>query len=516
MSFQRILSGLLLCALLLEPVYAGKQAGGLTFSVSGTRFQGQLSEDGRVRSWLGVPFAQPPVGKLRWREPLPIQEGPADYPADSFAPACAQGRHMVAWYQGVIESFGGDPDRFPVPEFSEDCLYLNVWAPATSSEPQPVMVYIHGGSNKGGWSYEPNYIGEQLARRGVVLVTLPYRVGIFGFFSHPGLPQSNFGLLDQVAGLEWVRRHVHQIGGDPGRVTVFGESSGANNIAHLIVSPASQGLFQRVIHQSAGWAVQGSVKREDLLDAGETLSVNAGGTAGDIKVLRELDAERLIALVGQHLPDHEYDPVVDGHSLPAPVPDLLAAGKFAPVDLIIGSNADEWLMYLADDASLAQWKSTNLTPEQVAALEDILDKNEDPMRTLDKLETARSFVCPSLELARAIAARGGNSWVYYFSRQRPGEQAAAMGAYHGAELPYVFDTHDDWLPTGPEDRKLTALMMEHWTSFARDGTPSGNAGTAPWPAFAPGRQQVLELNVPAKVLNAHPSQAICAAMAVKH
>jgi len=207
---------------------------------------GKLAEGGRTESFLGVPFAQPPVGDLRWLPPQPLAKSSAAPQKNEFPAACMQGDHIAKWYKNVAAGFGGDPDLIKHPEVSEDCLYLNIWRPATeaqSAEMLPVIVYIHGGSNKGGWSYEPNYIGHNLASKGVIVISIAYRLGVFGFFSHPTLEHSNFGLLDQVAALLWVNENILALGGDSAKITVMGESAGANNIDHLMTMPSSKGLF---------------------------------------------------------------------------------------------------------------------------------------------------------------------------------------------------------------------------------------------------------------------------------
>ena len=200
-----------------------------------------------------------------------------------FGPACYQGDHITVWYRDLIASFGGDPASISPPPVSEDCLYLNIWRPQVrGTSPLPVIVYVHGGSNRGGWSYEPNYIGENLAREKVLVVTVAYRLGAFGFFSHPDLAESNFALLDLIAALEWVQEHIGAAGGDPGNVTLVGESAGASNIAHLMVAPRARGLFRRVIHQSAGWAISDRMSREQQLAKGLELQHELAGTAGTL------------------------------------------------------------------------------------------------------------------------------------------------------------------------------------------------------------------------------------------
>ena len=168
-----------------------------------------------------------------------------------------QGPRIVNWYKGVAEGFGGNPNYIEMPPIDEDCLYLNMWVPTdiSSSKKIPVLVYIHGGSNRAGWSFEPNYIGNKLSQKGVIVITVSYRLGIFGFYTHPELEISNFALLDLIESLKWIKKNIHKVGGDPNNITISGESAGATNVAHLIASPLSKNLFHRAIHQSAGWSI---------------------------------------------------------------------------------------------------------------------------------------------------------------------------------------------------------------------------------------------------------------------
>ena len=180
----------------------------------GITYKGGTSADGKVQYFLGVPFATPPIGALRWRAPqqLDLSSGVRD--ATQFAPVCMQGDYIVSWYQSIMSSFNTDPSSFPVPVESEDCLYLNIWRPVNSgSEKLPIVVYLHGGSNKGGWAYEPNYHGEQLARHGVIVVSIAYRLNVFGLFAYPDQQVMNFGLMDQIAALQWINQHADAVGG---------------------------------------------------------------------------------------------------------------------------------------------------------------------------------------------------------------------------------------------------------------------------------------------------------------
>lgn len=475
---------------------------------------GHWSADRAIAAFLGVPFAAPPVGPQRWREPAPLMlSGTID--AGNFKPACMQGPHMVNWYRDLVARFGGDPDVFPVPEFSEDCLYLNVWTPRLDPDAAlPVMVWIHGGSHRGGWAFEPNYVGEELARNGVVVVSIPYRLDVFGFFTHPELDVSNFGLLDQVAALRWVQDHIGNFGGDPANITVFGESAGASSIGYLLASPLSRGLFQRVIHQSAGYQLINTHTRDQFLPQGLELErrVLAEQGGSGLAELRGVSAGDLLAAAAEVYADDWPNVVVDGHTLPISVRAALDQQRLQAVDLMIGSNADEWRMYLdpdtveADIATRLQGYET--TAE--AAIRQALADSPTALTRLDRLTTAQRFVCPSLDLAGHAAAMGRNVHFYYFTRIRPGAGGRDVGAYHGAELPYVFDTHDAWLPTEPIDRELGRLMGRYWSNFARSGDPN-MAGAPDWPRFDAVAGDTLAIGDTISVIE-HPERRLCEAL----
>ena len=476
-------------------------------------FEGQLSESGITESFLGVPFAQPPVGALRWAPPQPLQMTQGIYQADTFAPACMQGDHIAKWYQNVAADFGGDPTLIKQPKVSEDCLYLNLWRPVQDKEnPQalPVIVYIHGGSNKAGWSYEPNYIGHNLAAKGVIVVSIAYRVGVFGFFSHPSLVPANFGLLDQVAALQWVTDNIENIGGDSQKITVMGESAGANNIDYLMVMPSSKGLFSRVIHQSGGSSLTNRSVREAHLALGHVFAQQTVGDDVDdpIRAMRRLPADTILQAADTVFKNHYFDAVVDGHSVRESIMDTLRDGKIHSVDLLIGSNDDEWLMYTGDQPDIEGWLDAEVAPSSVDTLHTILAAETDDRRKLDLLRTAKYYVCPSLVLAQKVSNVGRRAWVYHFTRQREGDLAATMGAYHGAELPYVFDTHDDWLPTVEADHRLTKVMQSYWVNFATNGNPN-QSGLQPWLPFKSDSRKIQSIG-DRLYSSEHPSQPLCA------
>ncbi|KAA1188401.1 carboxylesterase family protein [Pseudohalioglobus sediminis] len=498
---------LLALALLIGLVLPGFAAEKPTLVLGDTRFKGLAVMKGEVEAFLGIPFARPPVGALRWEPPQAPDYSAGVHQATSFAPACYQGDHITSWYRDVVAGFGGDPQIVVAPRVSEDCLYLNIWRPADAESGKlPVIVYVHGGSNQGGWSYEPNYHGHQLASRGAVVVSVAYRLGPFGFFAHPELGSSNFAMQDIAAALAWVQQWIAAAGGDPGRVTVVGESAGASNISLLLAMPGADGLYHRLVHQSAGWVIREMPTLAMAQAQGLALEEAVG--AQNLQELRELPAAQLDQAAKAVYADSGFDPVAGDDVLPVALSGRIALGQLPAVDLLIGSNADEWKIYLTPDDTLDGWLEENLPADLHAQAATVLAALGDERRALDAAITGQMYVCPSMDLAAAIDAAGGRSWMYYFSRVRPGDKAAGMGAYHGAELPYVFDTHDSWLPTDVGDRTLTAAMIEYWLSFAHSGDPASK-GLPVWPAFTPEQNLVMQLDTHLQLLE-HPSAPLCA------
>ena len=474
-------------------------------------FLGSTSVTDGVDSFQGIPFAQPPVGPLRWRSPQAWVAQHNVYSAKQFASACMQTPHIVEWYRDVIAGFGGEPESFPAPEMSEDCLYLNIWRPSKPlEEGLPVIVYIHGGSNKGGWSFEPNYFGHNLAKKDVIVVGISYRLGVFGFFSHPFLGETNFGLSDQVMALEWVRDNIKSFGGDPANVTIMGESLGADHVAYLLASPLGEGLFRRAILQSGGSSMTNGVIRPEHLRRGELFARQIVGEGRNdvIDLMRTLPAEEILQQSVSAYEGHYFESVIDGKIVTSTLIDAVSDTQIHDVDLLIGSNDDEWLIYLNDEIDVDGWLKETVSPEESRKLKGLVNRVSDSRRQMDLLITANLFVCPSLFLADKVSSQGGQAWVYSFTRKRIGELAASMGSYHGAELPYVFGTHDDWLPTTDDDRKLSEIIQNYWVSFARTGNPNSPDNTPVWPAYNKNTKltQVLDKNISN---GRHTSSAFC-------
>ncbi|HEY5657032.1 MAG TPA: carboxylesterase family protein [Myxococcota bacterium] len=445
----------------------------------------------------GIPYAAPPLGERRWRPPAPHAPRPGLQDATRFGPACPQLQGNAEWYRMVAAGFGRSPDVAPdLENVDEDCLTLNVWSRNLGGEaPQPVMVWIHGGGNANGYASEPNYLGHNLARRGVVVVSIQYRLGALGFMAHPALSaesergvSGNYGILDQIAALRWVRENIAAFGGDPERVTVFGESAGGGDIGTLIVSPLARGLFARAIVQSGGYPLNSvqSIRDEEAMGVRLMDALGAGGQA-PLAAMRSLPWREIVEAVPRAVPGHYYDAVVDGWLLPAPAAALFETSRHAAVDLLIGSTANEWLMYFpkpVDEAQLRAALEEHVLPGDRPAALSVLETPDRPglAAPLDRLVGAADFHCPSLAMARAVRRVTPRVYVYRFSRVRPGGEA--LLAYHGAEIPYVFDTADAWLPGDATDRALTEAVLGYWVNFAKTGDPNG-AGLPHWPAFDP-------------------------------
>ena len=432
--------------------------------------------DGGV--FKGVPFATPPVGALRWHAPHPVEAWSVERPAQSFAPACMQTRSIVNWYGDIAEAFGQPRAVAPEPSgISEDCLYLNIWTPDLApAAPAPVMVYIHGGSYTGGWSYEPNYHGQAFADEGVVLVSIAYRLGAFGYLA-PDTDETtpNAGLLDQIAALAWVKANIARFGGDPDRVTIFGESAGAAAVGALLASPSAEGLFQRAISQSGGFEFDADRPEDTAYQAFDQL---AAGLDDDPYAA---SADAILQTAADVLPGYDYGPVHGPSELPVSPRDRLEAGALNAVPLMIGTNRDEWRMYVdttAIEDSLNAWRAD----VGDAVVDRLLDEEGSELGALDRLETARWMRCPGQALARGVSDLGAPVYLYRLERARDGVPDT-LRVYHGAELAYVFDTHDDWLPTTDADRTLTRIMHASWARFARTGTPNPVASGLDWPEF---------------------------------
>lgn len=474
-------------------------------------------QDGDVMAFLGVLYAEPPLGELRWREPQTPATKMKRRDATQFAPACMQTMRILDWYRNMAETFGGSRDYYPDLEISEDCLYLNVWTPTLDNNANlPVMVWLHGGSNISGWSYERNYHGQSLADKGVVVVSVGFRVGLFGFMSHPDLdpsaPVANFGLWDIVAALRWIQTNIDRFGGDPGRVTLLGESSGAHSVVMLMAADPARGLFHRAIGQSTGgYGLEMSTLAE-VQKQGTDLATAMGFTGdGALKKLRASSPHELLARYVEDVSSEYQNPSLDGVLFGKNPWERFTAGEFRDIPLIIGTNADEWWDYIdpdstEDDVVRAANELSHI--DSHVALQAIADETL-PREAIDRLKNAEGYVCPSQALAAAMSAAGHAAWMYYFTRIREDAGGEKVRAYHGAEYPYVFNTHDPFMRTTDTDVALTKAMQQYWISFATTGDPNSDA-LPEWPRFAAPDFPVLELGDKVRTVAA-PEPDLCAA-----
>jgi para-nitrobenzyl esterase len=469
-------------------------------TVHGTLLGVALPED--IVAFEGIRYAQPPIGSLRWKPPVPVSDWSGVQTATSFGPACIQ-PHSVP---GSIYA------DFP-PRTDEDCLFLNVWKPARAAK-APVMVWIHGGSLRSGNLASGIYDGSQLARKGVIVVTTNYRLGVLGYLAHPELSaesphgaSGNYGLLDQIEALHWVRDNIARFGGDPDNVTVFGESAGGLSTIELMTSPLAGGLFQRVIIQSGYLVSNMELKRPSFglpsaETVGETVAKKLG--AANLAALRALNAGKL----SQDAYAAGYDPqaTIDGWVLPRQIVDAFDRGEQARVPMIVGFNGGEvrslrfifipplpksaaeyeaTVRHIYGDLAarfLALYPSTNIEESALAAARD-------------------GFYGWSAErLARKQTQLGVPAYLYMFEHSYPAELASHLEAFHGSELPFEFgligsnDHLPPYWPKPPDDareRELSDAIMSYFTSFARSGKPDAR-GEPPWKPFD-GDQAFLDI-----------------------
>jgi para-nitrobenzyl esterase len=459
--------------------------------------EGTASADAKIRIFKGIPYAAPPVGALRWKPPQPVASWTGVRKAVEFAPRCEQG-HI--YDDMVFRDAGG----------SEDCLYVNVWTPATSVDARlPVMVWFHGGGFIAGASSEPRQDGEELARKGVVVVSMNYRLGVFGFLAHPELTREsdhntsgNYGLRDQVAALEWVHRNIPAFGGDAGSVTIFGESAGSMSVSALMASPLAQGLFQRAIGESGaffGSRLEATPRALAELTGAE-FAKSAG--AGSLEKLRAKPADEI--LQASLKPHFRFGPDIDGYFLPARVSSIYDSGKQSAVRLLAGWNANEgsYEEIFEKDKPTAKnfvkWVHKVYGEKADALLAVYPAGNDDEAKQSAGDLAGDRFIAFGTWKWIEMHNTTGQSYVYRYEFDQAPPAAAggeSRGAYHSADIEYVFETlASKKLPWRPEDTKLSDLMATYWSNFAKTGDPNGE-GLPKWPVYDGSSQyQVMHLS----------------------
>lgn len=483
---------LLLAALLLA---AGAPLPAAPVSTGQGQVEATASRREGVQAWLGLPYAAPPVGEARWRPPGPPLPREDVRTADAFGPRCIQTNPFadMIWNS---------------PAESEDCLYLSVWAPEGARD-LPVMVWIHGGGFLSGSGDEVRHDGASLASRGVVVVTFNYRLGVLGFLAHPGLgaesaigASGNYGLLDMVAALRWVQANIAAFGGNPGKVTIFGESAGSMAVSALMASPLAAGLFHQAIGQSGAYFQDYGLPARDLAWAeaqGKRYAAALG--AGAPAELRAIPASRLIEAATQGF---EFAVIVDGHALPEHPREVFRAGRQNDVPLIAGWTSAEakWVKQSLTEFAAARNAAFPHDPERAARLY--------PASTDEEAWQAGIALASDtwmgygtwkwIEMHRAT----GNSPVYRYLFDQVMATAAGPvpeddpGAGHASDIPFTFDRLDyTGNPVSAADQATADLMGAYWTHFARSGDPNGD-GLPHWPAWdRDGVRQVMRLNAAA-------------------
>ena len=305
--------------------------------------------------------------------------------------------------------------------------------------------------------------------------------------------------------LEWIQKYVSFFGGDPSNVTLVGESAGAGGISHLIASPLSKNLFHKAVHQSGGSSFAYPTLGSDVRKLANSFANSFEDPS--LKNLKNISAEEILEVSEKVYAEHYFNYVDDGFSMIGNLSDTFKSGNIENVDLLIGSNNDEWSLYFDGNVNISLWLDKETTPEKKIKLLQLLDHIKDPVRKMDLLITAKNFVCPSLFMAEELMKKGGKTWVYQFNRVRDNELAKKYGAFHGAELPYVFDTHDEWLPTNEKDKELTREIQSYWLSFAKTGNPN-NDDAVLWPEYDSSNDSTLVLDDEI-YQSSHESSEIC-------
>ncbi|USU13763.1 carboxylesterase family protein [Sphingomonadaceae bacterium OTU29THOMA1] len=446
------------------------------------------TNDGTLRVFKGIPYATPPVGELRWKAPVPQPRWTGTRAATDFGPACVQPQAPNATvYSGM-----------PMP-VSEDCLTLNVWAPADAKN-APVMVWIHGGALNTGSSREPMYDGRKLAERGIIVVSINYRLGVLGWLAHPWLSgeaqgvSGNYGLLDQIAALQWVRTNIAAFGGDARNVTIAGESAGGLSALYLMTSPAARGLFAKAIAQSSYMISMPELRKPvfgmPAWEAGGAVLTGALKTP-DLASLRALDAQTLTDTAAKL----GFAPfgVVDGAVLPQQMVDAFDRGKQAPVPVLAGFNQGE----IRSLRMLAPKPPTDAAAYEAAIRAKYGDLSDAFLRQYPAAGYGESILAATRDalygwtaerLVRKQAALGKQAYLYMFDHGYPAMDQADLHAFHASELPYVFGTLTATPPRWPKipaaagEQALSDAMLDYWASFVRDGRPVAKAA-APWAAY---------------------------------
>jgi len=483
---------IILSLFLVSACYATAQSNLNVVQTDAGKVSGTTSKDKSVHIFKGIPFAAPPVGDLRWKAPQPVTPWSGIKECSDFAQSPIQGKP---------NEFGVYTREFLIKDepLSEDCLYLNVWTGAkTPAEKRPVMVWIYGGGFVSGGTNVPIYDGEALAKKGIVLVSITYRVGILGFLAHPELTKEspnqasgNYGLMDMLAALKWVQKNITAFGGDPNNVTIAGQSAGSMSVNDLVASPLGKGLFNKAIAESGANFLEGQFGGITLKQAeAEGVKTAQKLGASSLAELRKLPAEALLKQFGGR-------PIVDGYVLPESIAAVFAANKQNKVPVLTGWNADDAFIGQLKDATDYTSEAKQKYGKRAAEFLKLYPASNDEEAARSQINISRdqTFGIQNYTWAKVQSAQSGAKvYVYRFTRRLPATEAfKKYGAFHTGEVAYVFNNlkflHR---PFGPVDDQLAETISSYWVNFVKNGSPNGT-GLPVWPAFNNSTNQVMYL-----------------------
>jgi para-nitrobenzyl esterase len=455
--------------------------------VEGGIITGTTNPAGDIQIFKGIPFAAPPLGDLRWKAPQPVVKWTSEKKCVEFG---------ASPMQNTPAPFGPWSEAWLIPNtpINEDCLYLNVWTGAKSpAEKKPVLVWIYGGGFASGGAGAPLYDGEAMAKKGIVFVSINYRVGVFGFLAHPELTKEsgtqssgNYSLLDQIAGIKWVQKNIKAFGGDPDNITIAGQSAGSMSVNCLVASPLCKGLFRKAIAESGASFISNPLRKTNTLSQAEADGLQFAQTcnAKSIAELRKIPAEELLKKQFAN-----KGPIVDGYVLPQSIAEIFAAGKQNDVGLLTGWNEDDGVVFGKPKTALEfKTQAQLLYGPNAAKFLKYYPSNTDKEAAASQAALSRDeiFGIQNYDWANIQADHSKNKvWLYRFTRRLPATgEYVKYGAFHSGELPYAYDNLSlvhrcPWISV---DYTLAKNMSSYWANFAATGNPNGY-GLPAWPAY---------------------------------
>jgi para-nitrobenzyl esterase len=464
--------------------------------VDGGYISGTVNSTGDVHIFKGIPFAAPPVAEMRWEPPQPVEPWTGVKICDHFSASPMQEKP-------VPFSMWSEEFLIPKEPVSEDCLYLNIWTAATAdSQKRPVIVWIYGGGFGSGGSAVPIYDGEAISKKGIVFVSINYRVGIFGFFAHPELTREsgnsasgNYGLMDQIGALKWVRKNIAAFGGDPNNVTIAGQSAGSVSVNCLVASPLAKNLFHKAIAESGASLIPGSFEITTLQAAerdGETMAERLH--VSSLSELRKIPAEELMKA-----PQSLHGPIVDGYVLPQSVGRIFTERKENKISLLTGWNEDEGLLFEpVKKADAFRKEAEKNYGADVQKFLEYYPATTDSIAAISQLKLSRDqiFGVQNYTWANIESSHGSKVYVYRFTRKLPATgEYKKYGAFHTGEVPYAYDNLQFVnRPWEEVDHELATIMSSYWANFARTGNPNGN-GLPEWEAYNTSDKKIMMLGV---------------------